>query len=1206
MSSFNPEQARAIKASSTEDILISAGAGSGKTKTLSERVFRLIDSGEIKPSELLVLTFTNNAAYEMKQRIIARFKENGSPLSEQMPSSHVQTFDSFSSYLVTTYAGRLGLSNTFSLINDTVRNAKLNTLLDEILSEYYLDEEKRKRLLDTLKKTDTKQDAELKKIILSLYWSLDRILPQKRIEFVRDYKEKFLSKEFHDACIQEMVGNIKTIIQTEISKSFFVETFYEDFFAQDASFDEKNIKQVFSNTTFFEKDIAGLQFEEKNLCQGLYENLMDLLDKDGEEFLRALSCFQENNSQFFPSRLSQKLVSDKSLVKKAGAVRRPMYLLFATGDAKLANYVVYSKPEEDFELWKSFAPDVALLFEIAEELRARLLDYKRSINAFDFSDISLFALRLVTEPEFGDIANDIRRRFKYIMVDEYQDTNDFQEAFIDSLLTPVDGQRAHLFCVGDAKQSIYGFRNSNVALFRQRQAAYEEGEGHEVIHMNKNYRSGKRLLEDINYIFRRFMRLDQGSICYEDPGEQLQYDEAVNLYHEPFLDFGIHRIVPVRPVEGGAEAKKQWEAIAIARSILKMIEEKAPVYDAKKQIIRPCQYSDFAVLSVKKKGAFALYQKLFKEFNIPLNLSVSTNLREIDALLLIQSLMSLIAWKMGGEEVDIPHLFASVARSYVYQYDDETIYQRLLSATPNRDEPRMLSSWIDDPVMKEIDDFCAAHETSSFSTIFLDMLKDFRTQRDLYKLGEVQDTVAKIETIYQMVLAEESSGEGLFEFVEVFKKIRKYNLDLADESDFEGTNCVDLMTVHASKGLERKIVFMPSSFNVKMEGNKMQQPHYLFSQTYGVLLPNYIHGDQEKKQVFTIPYALANAKKKEEDPTYDEHVRLLYVALTRAENSIYLVGERPMKAEGSLYQMLDHVPHFSEYCPGLLQKAVEEGILEQDKVDSFQRLSLALQDARPPLGPESFSPEGYLVYKAVFDHLTGVKKAELKKIQEGIDGALKGADEVVQDWGFDFLTQLTYHSDEYEDRRILLPQELPFPLGESDPVVHPLDPSQINDAPIDFPLREKKRASGHTPVDCDTPVEKILSRGVYLHRLIELVPWPSKDVSYISDPRDKERIERVLALPLFSDLEKKTLYPEYGYYDEDLKTTGFIDLLLVDGEEFTIIDFKSSSLEDPEYVGQLHAYQRNVMRLFHAKPDHIRLVLVSINNADTKEIPVEK
>ena len=167
---FNKEQESAIFAPITENVLVAAGAGSGKTRTLAEKVFTIIDKGEVKPSELLVLTFTDNAAHEMRERIIQTFKDRGQEdIAEQVASAHIRTFDSFARYLVSSYADVLGISSNVNLANSDVISAKKSVYLDDIFDEYYNDENKYQRLVKTLAKFNIAGDRNTKKVIQDLY-----------------------------------------------------------------------------------------------------------------------------------------------------------------------------------------------------------------------------------------------------------------------------------------------------------------------------------------------------------------------------------------------------------------------------------------------------------------------------------------------------------------------------------------------------------------------------------------------------------------------------------------------------------------------------------------------------------------------------------------------------------------------------------------------------------------------------------------------------------------------------------------------------------------------------------------------------------------------------------------------------------------------------------------------------------------------------
>ena len=291
---FNDEQTAAIEAPMNEDILISAGAGSGKTKTLSRRVFNLLTSGQIEPSELLILTFTDNAAHEMKSRIIKDLK-GAYPRVNEMYSAHIQTFDSFSSYLVKKYAPRLGLSDRIVVADASVIEAKRNQFLDEILNEYYADSLQRERVIQILNKHEMKDDSWLKTNVLLLDKELGKLIPSKKKEFLSNYEQKFLSRDFFDTCVASFVEKAKKqIVQTiyecylRLSCPNFTEVENIDSHLLE---DPKNYLQrldtFFQTETNFQWDVRKLDFSENKAAENLYKKgLLPLLDDSPKEFFK--------------------------------------------------------------------------------------------------------------------------------------------------------------------------------------------------------------------------------------------------------------------------------------------------------------------------------------------------------------------------------------------------------------------------------------------------------------------------------------------------------------------------------------------------------------------------------------------------------------------------------------------------------------------------------------------------------------------------------------------------------------------------------------------------------------------------------------------------------------------------------------------------------------------------------------------------------
>lgn len=1292
---FNKEQLAAIEAPINKDVLISAGAGSGKTKTLSHRVSKLLKEG-LEPSELLILTFTDNAAHEMKERIIKELKGNY-PRVNEMYSAHIQTFDSFSSYLVKKYATRLGIADKITVASDNVIASKENEFLDQIFDEYYLDENKHERFINTIKKYNLQGHSETKLVVLSLYHQLTKILPSKRKDILDNYDEKYLSREFFDTCVASLIEEKKEEMRKETYKIYF-ESNFQDAFKSPAT-NLSKLQTLFSEPRNFTFPlIPELSFGDEVEINDFFSDYLELFKLEGEEFISKVKSFYKEHEDI--------------LKRKKFAASKFKNIFKNT----LGNICSITLPlDEEYRFYISFKDDIHLIIEIIKELDARMFSYKKMSNFFTFEDISTLALTLMVDPQYEDVAEEVRERFKYIMVDEYQDTNDFQEEFIGSLLKENKyGERSHIFCVGDAKQSIYKFRNSNVALFRARQELYNDGDpSHFVIPMNKNYRSGPLLLRDINHIFNSYMTLKHGSICYKDEAEQLQYDEDVNLYHLPYENFGVYRLVSSSGVNDGWTAKngkmktycREWEARAIVKDIKNKIANGFLVYDRAIGGTRPCVYSDFAILMRKKAASFELYQKIFNEEGIPLNNVMSSDLKEIDSVILVQSLIKMINYLITNDQtMDPKHYFASIARSYAYRYDDKT----LCHLFADDDTPYLL-----DPLYIELQDFVKRHKDSSFEEIFLDMLTTFHVVDKLYLIGDVEDNISKIESIHSLVLASEEAGEGLQEFVDLLLSIDKNSLDLSADSIFQSKDAVDMMTIHASKGLERKVVYLPYSFNSMSGGSKGKKPDFYFSEQYGIHLPNYeLNDNEEETKIRSLPYECALNAPSPGGSENDEHVRLFYVALTRAENSIYIVGddyeeESKDKSSETLYGMLDYATHYPIFAPNVLETMVNDKAL----LDRYNVILSAVKDLNPLLDEEELG-DSYDLYSYLFEELyvhsinddlesivTEIKDRtfsylfdifkkrsdsldELAKVHDALEthadissfeeyfsffdqvkefGVEEGDDEdddpkvvvsgtytkeelesILKEFGkaiiesntayFGFDTKkkednlrkfkdkllpalakvyspvypimnISYKTEEYPDhvetidvkfdgikRRSKIPESVTSILVN------------VNDEKIEFEKRFKRRASKNV-ADDESSLRELFEYGTHLHRLLELYDFKENNLDYIKDEKDKKIISRITDSYIFKEArDADAIYQEYGYFDQTYRSNGFIDLLYRKGDHFTIVDYKSSNIDDPAYIEQLHTYQRNIQNLFHVSAENISLYLLSIMKGEFKEV----
>lgn len=1277
LSQFNPGQKEAITSPLKQNILISAGAGSGKTKTLSYKVFHLVEFEGIKPSELLVMTFTDKAALEMKERILKQFSDHKSPYRDEMVSAHIQTFDSFSSYLVKKYASLLQIPDNVQIIDDSILLSKKREILDEILFQHFTNE--KERMVNTFSKFCPTYNDYIRNFIFTIDDELNKLLPSKKKQFIEHYDELFLSRNGFEHSLDIVVNQLKSNLRTAMISSLFAVRTNGCYIKQivENIDDEANYKLTEHSDMIFQSETV----------KRIYQHLYHLLEVPSFDFFSEADKLMTDPeiSKDFSSgiyRTIKKELGDENAYKIEYEifVKQMKYVLKAKDNtASIKNKIaIYGTDmEKQFQQNLSFKDDIHLIFELLVEMNERLDEFKKQINSYTFSDIGYKALSLLTDPKYQSASQEIKKRFRYILVDEYQDTNDIQETFLNAL-----SENATLFCVGDAKQSIYRFRNSNVQLFMDRKADYEkDSKLGKVISMNWNYRSSFKLLNSINCIFDFYMAKEHGGIDYDEKNQfgvypqRLDHDPSFQRKEFPdsFYGLGLLQFSNLNPSKDA-----DLEIETIFNDINSKVLNHYQIADG--SAFRDCRYSDFAIL-LRNKSHFSDYEKYFNEHGIPLNIITEDHLTQINAILLLQSLIKLISSYIQFEKTQNPsqenqkELFASIARSYIYGkrkgYDDDKIYQILTS-----------NDFFQDEIMMKIKDFAHDHKESAFSIIFLDLLKDFNVIEDLSYVGDVVSNVDKIESFYQIVCAQEAIGQGIEDFVSLFDNISKYKIEIKAETNIEIENAVNLMTIHKSKGLEFPIVYMPLHFNT-MRKEKSVKLQANISLQNGLILPFYSL-DDISANIKNEAYYLSEGSDFE---NINEHVRIFYVALTRAKDCLYIVGNEseenmPPTATGTLYEMLNSVFHYRKINDCYFDYGRKKKIINEDQVNALNALkeelkilytipackssSFEFRRARQEILEQekknredkideilsniemdflcfflsestSFSIDQKAKYLAISrfhndsitDHSSFIKEYphyqnvddvfnnDLLEIQAKINKAKK---ETKKDGkkekppytayqfqalallclGFDRKFIIT-HFDENVIQATQVQKIVQNTKKEEETFTLPS--LNIDDSEIVFlpKCSEKKRASKQILDDEELDAKiKLLDYGTKLHNYLELTDFHTKDTSFITDQKDKKIIDKVLSLPLFSDLSDAKIFHEYSYFDEQFQTTGSIDCLIIKPKEILIIDYKTKNIDDPEYDNQLKVYRRNIEFLFPDK--EVKMILLSILKGETREV----
>lgn len=446
------------------NIIVSAGAGSGKTAVLSERVLRKINNG-VHINEILILTFTNAAAKEMKDRIRNKLKKSGNMEEVNLiDTSYITTFDSFSLSVVKKYHTILNISKDIGITDSSLLCIKKNEILDEIFDEYYESSDSYfKKLINDY---CFKDDKELKRLIIKVSDKLD--MKYDKLDFLNNYLDKYYSNEYINDSIDMYYNEIEKLIY-KIKSTIKELSLYLD--GTYISKLEDQLSKLYKSTNY-DDVVTSLDFRLPPLPKNSLEEAKLIKEKISSyvKEIKSLVVYESSN------QIREEILSTKSNTQK--------------------------------------------IIEIITEFDKRFSKFKLENNMFDFSDINKMAIDIVSNHK--DIRNELKNMFKEIMIDEYQDTNDIGEYFI-SLIS-----NNNVYMVGDIKQSIYRFRNANPYIFKGKYDLYSNTDKGIKIDLLKNFRSREEVLSDINLLFNDLMTDDIGGADYKKSHQMIFGNKTYN------------------------------------------------------------------------------------------------------------------------------------------------------------------------------------------------------------------------------------------------------------------------------------------------------------------------------------------------------------------------------------------------------------------------------------------------------------------------------------------------------------------------------------------------------------------------------------------------------------------------------------------------------------------------------------------------------
>jgi ATP-dependent helicase/nuclease subunit A len=854
---WTPEQLEAITAPG--DLLVSAAAGAGKTAVLTERIARLISEG-VSPEELLVVTFTNAAAAEMRSRIEDRLKglsdsaasagddKNAQRLrraAADCERANISTLHSFCMNVLRRNYHEAGLDPAFEVAENLDRELIAAKAMEETLEEAFLKREKSGDEALTALLTAVKDDERLEALIKKLYsFAIAKPDPGGWLDMaVKRYEEDFPSTV--KAISERMVKETKEELQGLLDEC--------------------------------QRVLAGISEEQttaREVIRGDAGTLLSfIVQPDYDLWVSAFSSLGGY------SRLSWKKFTEPE--EKAEAVNfRAAYKKAMERFQKRFSHTLAE--EESFA--KLLAPPVRRLRELVGAYSERFRALKEEAGVIDFNDMEQLTLKVLKEP---GIAAEYRERFSCVFVDEYQDVNPAQEAILCAV------SRDNRFMVGDVKQSIYRFRQAEPAIFLDKYVNFKGEGGHFRIDLNANFRSRPAILEAANLLFSQLMCGGRvGEIDYSDnaalkPGKSLPEGEPPGdvelVLIDPLSKEASAEPEEIPEYEGSDKlTNAELQAEYAASRILSIMENETLVEGGRE---RRYNWGDFVVLLRSPKGAVSDWLETFARSGIPCVCANKEGFYEAIEVRLFLDLLRVI----DNRRQDIPLL--AVMRSPIFGFTEEELVH--IKAGRPRDEALL------DSVLYAAEDASAP----SWSLKCREMLEKIDRWREDAQLMETGDLVCSIlddtgfsayvsslyggaarqgnlELVCDLARRYSRSGGSLGGFVRYMDAARENSPAPGAPTPSEGA--VQLMTIHSSKGLEFPVVILGDV--MKQFNRTGERDVGIFDTELGIGLIS-VAGVKDNRSILQRAIAVRESRR-----LNAEEMRLLYVAMTRAKEKLIMLG----------------------------------------------------------------------------------------------------------------------------------------------------------------------------------------------------------------------------------------------------------------------------------------------------------------------------
>lgn len=930
------------------NIVVSAAAGSGKTAVLVERIVQMVvrDENPVPIDELLVVTFTEAAAAEMKERIIKRINkeyrgaaESGNTakakyLKEQInltSTADINTIDSFCLNVVKNNFHVLGVDPNFSIMDKNEGDMLMDDTLSELFMALYVsdDKEETERFNNLITMYASNRDDEGLKGVLRKVYGFIRSFPSP-IEWLREKRDMYSSDMSESKWVRDVFITLHRDYVVHRHESFWnelaermldiVRDYYDidtdDYTAyEDIKYAHNYWGKIWSNVCKCREAVSVLKKSDS------YESMYDFfkLYIEKKSFL-GMAINTAPKKKEASDEEWQYYYNEYNYMRddlRAECMKLP------TMDKDSFNEYVHSG-----ELKKS-VDDIVWLVEKFDQWYE---EKKNKKNKKSFSDIEHLAYKLFAENE--NIRSEYSQRYAEILIDEYQDTNGLQDAIFAS----ISRDNKNMFMVGDLKQSIYRFRGGDPMIFKEKNRLYGNNDGGKRIILSQNFRSREEVLKSVNSIFGEVMSDDVGDVEYNDDealkrdadrecyidGENRLNDEVIrNGYNSELYNISVFR---ENEENDDDITDSRAEAACVADRINELINGHFQVYSGDGKY-RDIEYRDIVVLmrSVKNNGdimrealenrripAFVQKEEYFERREIKLMLSlislINNHMQDIPLAAVMRSPIGgfteneLAMIKIGSNSKS----FYNAVRYYMSQKENPDDKEKKLQEKCRR-------------FISDLDRWRGYVKIKPIASLIWTLYEETGFYDFMGALEGGEEAQANLQLLYERAKRYEASGfKGIFNFIRYIERMENRRDDISGAKLVnESHNVVRIMTIHKSKGLEFPVVFLAGTSHNFTAKHPNEERRILLHKDLGIGVDYYNYDDMYcKKLMFNKYIDEENAREQR-----SEELRLLYVAMTRAKEKLIVTTSRVYKDEDSYTEYMDKLRDTYSKVTGLKRSA---------------------------------------------------------------------------------------------------------------------------------------------------------------------------------------------------------------------------------------------------------------------------------------------